>query len=468
MMAGSPSRTLKLTYLGDASQLSRSTKTAGDDVESLGTRVGNFGKKAAIAFAAVATAGVVLGKKLFAAFEEVSTANARIDQVVTSMGNFEGQIGQVTDRLIKQAEATAKLTGVDRNLIKESQALLLTFDSVNKTANESGGVFDRATQAAVDLAAAGFGSVTGNAQQLGRALEDPIKGLTALTRSGVTFTEEQRNLIRQLVESNRTLEAQDIILQAIEKQVGGVAEATSNGSARMRQSFGILTESIAMALAPAFERLVELGLESIDKVGKWWEENGPRIKKRFEEIAGSIKEAWTEFRTFAGLVAEKVRAGGSFDRLKTRLQDARTAASGAGTAFNDLFGAFGKERQERNVSLVARFFEIYIGIFDKLIDRVEKFFTGLEKLFTGLRKVRDEIDAGKLGDLGFAPAGTLPGSSVGSAFGSQTLGQAGSRQQGNVIINVNGTVIDPEGAARSIADIANEQFRRNGGTERLE
>jgi hypothetical protein len=215
-MAAKGSRTLKLTYLGDASNLSKSTKKAGDDVSTLGERVGKVGKALAVGFAAVGAAGIAMGKKLFDAFEQVSVANNRVEQVVKSMGNFEGQLGETTDRIVKQAEATARLTGVDRNLIKESQALLLTFDSVNKTAGEQGGIFDRATQAAVDLSAAGFGSVTGSATQLAKALEDPIKGLASLGRSGVTFTEEQKALIATLVETNRTFEAQDIILKAIE------------------------------------------------------------------------------------------------------------------------------------------------------------------------------------------------------------------------------------------------------------
>ena len=286
-----PSRTLKLTYLAETGRFSKSTQGAGKEVETLGQRVGKVGKRLAAGFAVIGAAGIAMGKKLFDAFETVSTANARIETIVDSMGNFEGQIGQVTDRLVKQAEATAMLTGVDRNLIKESQALLLTFDSVNKTADEAGGIFDRATDAAIDLAEAGFGSATGNAQSLGRALEDPIRGLTSLTRQGVTFTEEQQDLIKSLVESNQTLEAQDLILQAIEKQVGGTAEATANGSDRIRQSFGILTEQIAQALAPEFEKLVDIALKFVDRFATWWNDNGDEVIERFRNLGRRVGEA---------------------------------------------------------------------------------------------------------------------------------------------------------------------------------
>jgi phage-related protein len=119
-----------------------------------------------------------------------------------------------------------------------------------------GGAFDRATMAAVDMAAAGFGEAESNAVQLGKALNDPIKGITALTRSGITFTEQEKELIKTLVESGKTLEAQDMILKAIETQVGGTAEATANASDKMRVGFKLVSEQIGTALLPLFEELV--------------------------------------------------------------------------------------------------------------------------------------------------------------------------------------------------------------------
>jgi hypothetical protein len=186
------------------------------------TGLGKLGKSAkklakigAAAFAAVGAGALVMGKQLIDAGERAATSNARIEQITKSMGQFEGATDQVTDRLVKLAEKTARLVGVDQNLIKEGQALLLTFKSVSADADKVGGVFDRATQAAIDLAAAGFGSVETNAIQLGKALEDPIKGLAALGKSGVTFTAEQKELIKTLVETGDVAEAQEIILKQL-------------------------------------------------------------------------------------------------------------------------------------------------------------------------------------------------------------------------------------------------------------
>jgi hypothetical protein len=397
-----------------------------------------------------------MGKQLFDAFEQVSTANARIEAVVTSMGNFEGQIGDVTDRLVKQAEATARLTGVDRNLIKESQALLLTFDSVNKTAGEAGGVFDRATQAAVDLAAAGFGSVTGNAQQLGKALEDPIKGLSALTRSGVTFTEEQQNLIRALVESNRTLEAQDIILGAIEKQVGGVAEATANGSARIAQSFGILKEQIALALAPAFERLVELGLEFVNRIATWWDNNGDRIITSFGNFAAKVKDLWGEFSTFIELVVGELRESGVFIRLREAGADIRESFEGARESFRNLRDTLAGPDTESRASTFARLVEFqYVKPIEKFLEVIDNALKALDKLFELSDRASQAFQSAR-DRLGEATGGRQFGD-IGIPLAPALARPAGT----TVNVNVSGA-IDPEGTARTIQRTLNSSTLRVG------
>jgi hypothetical protein len=147
-------------------------------------------------------------------------------------------------------------SGEDQNAIKLGMAKLLTFSEIAKSADELNGVFARTTQVSLDLAAAGFGTVKDNATQLGKALQDPIKGLSALTRSGVTFTRAEQDKIRALVESNNLFEAQDMILKAIEQQVGGTAAATRNATDRIKVSFSLLTEQIGLALLPVLDALL--------------------------------------------------------------------------------------------------------------------------------------------------------------------------------------------------------------------
>jgi len=236
-------------------------KSVFDDrgIKSAMGEFGKIGKTVGVAMAAVgaavAGAGIAtvrFGADSIKAAEAVAQANNRLAQINKSMGLFGSQTSQVTDRLIKFAEASELNVAVDAEVIKATQAKLLTFKALGETADEAGGAFDRATIAALDLAAAGFGSAETNAIQLGKALQDPIRGLTALRRAGVTFNEQEKENIKTLVESGKTLQAQDAILKAIETQVGGTAAATATASDKMKIAFDNISESVGQALLPAF------------------------------------------------------------------------------------------------------------------------------------------------------------------------------------------------------------------------
>jgi len=233
-------------------------------LEKTSQKVGFALKKAFVPATAALGGLAVAGAKMVAAGEQAATANARIEQIATSMGLFGAETEKVTSRLVDLANEQARLTGVNQNTIKESQALLLTFKDIASSADEVGGAFDRATQLTLDMASAGFGSVTDNAKQLGKALNDPIAGLTALRRSGIQFTEAQKDQIRTLVESGQVLEAQNLILQEIENQVGGTAEATANSTDKMKVAFSQASESIGMALLPAVEALLPIVIKFAD------------------------------------------------------------------------------------------------------------------------------------------------------------------------------------------------------------
>jgi len=248
---------------GDVKGLQKAVGSASDSFKK-------FGKATALAVGAAGAAFVAISAKLVKAGETAATSNARIEQIATSMGLFgEGtenagtSVEELTDRLVKLAEKTARATGVDQNQIKLTQAKLLTFKELATTADELGGAFDRATKVAIDMGAAGFGSAEQNAVQLGKALNDPIAGITALTRSGITFTQAEKDVIRTLVESGQAYKAQDMILQAIEAQVGGTAEATANASDKMKVGFSQLQEQLGERLLPAFQKLTDFVLDKV-------------------------------------------------------------------------------------------------------------------------------------------------------------------------------------------------------------
>jgi hypothetical protein len=230
-----------------------------------------------VALTGLAVAGVGLAK----IGEEAATSNARITKIAESMGLFGAEAGAVSKRLQDLAKQTALSTGVDIDSIKATQAKMLTFKELAKSANVVGGEFDRATKAAINLAAAGFGEAETNAVQLGKALQDPIKGITALARSGVTFTDQEKAKIKTLVESNKTLEAQQLILSAIETQVGGVAEATANASDKINQAFKIFGQELGVLLLPVFEKITSAISEKLL----------PRLEQVLPKVVATITDA---------------------------------------------------------------------------------------------------------------------------------------------------------------------------------
>lgn len=243
----------------------RGIKEAESNFGTFGKTVAKLGGIIAAAFSVRAI--VDFGKESIAMAEEVAKSNDRINAIADSMGVFGDQAEVVSQRLIDLADAQEINLGVDDSIIKSTQAKLLTFKNLAGSADEVGGSFDRATAAAIDLAAAGFGSAEGNATQLGKALQDPIKGIAALTRVGVTFTDAEKEKIKTLVESGKTLEAQDMILKALEQQVGGTAAATATASEKMKIAFDNIKETVGAALLPAFQNLALAMLPIIEKIG---------------------------------------------------------------------------------------------------------------------------------------------------------------------------------------------------------
>jgi hypothetical protein len=195
---------------------------------------------------------------------EAAIAQSKLANVLDSMG-YE----KATDRVAAYAEALETTLAVDADVIKATQTKLATFGNLTKSVGEAGGAFDRATMAALDLAAAGFGTAEGNAVSLGKALQDPVKGISALSRAGVTFTENEKEKIKTLVESNKTLEAQDMILAAIEKQVGGTAEASADDFVKMQLAINKVLDAIGNALLPYLDDLAI----AVQKGAQYFEEN---------------------------------------------------------------------------------------------------------------------------------------------------------------------------------------------------
>lgn len=266
----------------------------------------------AMKVAGVAALGAAVGFGAFAvqgisAAEEAATANARLDQVAKSMGFVGGAYEGATERLKTYAGELSKQIAVEDESILAVQAKLATFKNIGSTMDQAGGAMDRATQAAFDLAATGFGSAESNAVQLGKALQDPVKGISALSRAGVTFTETEKEKIKALVESGKAAEAQEMILGALETQVGGVAAATATASDKIKVGFSELQEQVGTALLPVFEKIADTLLPIMEDLqeplAQVAEVVGGVLSEAFDAIAPVIPILAKSFADIAGIVA---------------------------------------------------------------------------------------------------------------------------------------------------------------------
>jgi hypothetical protein len=198
------------------------------DVEGASRKAMSAVKAFAAGLVSVAAIGTVFSRSVAEA-QKFETTMFRIQAVIKATG---GAAGRTAQELRSFAENLALNTLESTEGILEAQQRLLTFRKV------SGDVFDRTIAVAADLSAVLGTNMSGAAIQLGRALEDPVTGLTALTRTGTVFTDSQKEMVKQLVESGRLLEAQSFILDELEAQYGGAAVAAAQGYAGALDTLG--------------------------------------------------------------------------------------------------------------------------------------------------------------------------------------------------------------------------------------
>lgn len=157
------------------------------------------------------------------------------------------QVGDLAGRL-------SNLTAQDDELIQSGANLLLTFKNIKNGLGENNQIFDRATGLALDMSTVFKQDLSSSSVQLGKALDDPVKGITALSRVGVSFTAQQKEQIKALTATGDVMGAQKIILAELESQVGGAAAAQATGAGRMSTAWANVKEELGLRLLPVVER----------------------------------------------------------------------------------------------------------------------------------------------------------------------------------------------------------------------
>lgn len=310
-------------------------------------RTGLIGIGAAVAgSAAIATAMMT---KYIANTVEAEKVQTQLTARIKDTGSAAGR---TLDQLNAQADQLQKLTVFDDEAIGGAQAMLLTFKEIQ------GLQFDRAVEATLDLSTAMGTDLNSAALQLGKALQDPIGGLTALGRAGVQFTDDQKKVIKALVESGEVAKAQEIVLSELESQMGSAAEAARNtlGGAlqALQNSFDNLLEGDAGdggvqgtraaieqltetlndpavktgidAIASGFARITAEAIESISTIARF-SSNLAAVSSTMDKVAaGAAPDAFTdrELQIRLGAVQEqisKARKSGDNENLKRLLEE---------------------------------------------------------------------------------------------------------------------------------------------------
>lgn len=229
----------------------------------MGTQFKNVGAALSLGLTAPI---VAFGAKGVFAFDQQAKALAQVEAGLKSTGNAANKTFAELQKGASDLQNTS-LFG-DEQILQDVTAQLLTFTNI------AGNQFDRTQQAALDLATRLNGDLKSASIQLGKALNDPVANLSALSRSGIQFSEDQKKVINSLVKTGKLAEAQTIILDELEKQYGGAAKAAAQAGLgpfkQLSNQIGDLSEDfgklIVEALVPFVNKVkgVVSSLQSMD------------------------------------------------------------------------------------------------------------------------------------------------------------------------------------------------------------
>lgn len=283
-------------------KITASTHEMVDDTEKQTSKMaGFFGGAAKVAAgAALAVAGAALVgiaaivKTGIQEAKDASAVNAQLEAGIKSTG---GVAGTTLESMNKLASSIQAFSGQTDDSIAGAQSLLLTFTNIRNVGADK--IFDKTTLAAANMAAKLGGDASGQAILLGKALNDPIKGLTALTRVGVSFTDAQKNQIKALQESGDMIGAQKIILAELNTEFGGAAEAAGKSLpgalARGKRAFEDLSQSVVEKFLPIVTPAINWMVDALQAAAPIAEGVAGRIADglmKIPDAIGAIKDAF--------------------------------------------------------------------------------------------------------------------------------------------------------------------------------
>lgn len=230
-------------------------------------------------------AGVAVTRFVGSAISDLEQLSAVTSQTAAAIKSTGGASNVTAAQIRSMSSDLESLSGVDENAIQSGANLLLTFTNIRNEAGKGNDVFNQSTKTLLDLSTAMGTQPQQAAIQLGKALNDPVKGITALTRVGVTFDAAQKKQIATLVSHGQTVKAQKIILAELNKEFGGSAKALGESLPgqinRVKDLFADLGRDLVAKLIPAFTKTVDI-------IREHWPEIQRVVKQVFDAIGATV------------------------------------------------------------------------------------------------------------------------------------------------------------------------------------
>lgn len=234
-------------------------------------------------------------------------AERKLEQVFKATGNAAGF---AADEIEKFASERQGVTNFGDEVTLQGAAVLATFKQIK------GQNFKDAIVSAQDMAETLEGDLQSSILMVGKALNDPARGLSALSRAGVQFTASQTEAIKKLQESGQVAEAQQIILRELQSQFGGVAEKVADPLKQASNSWGDFLEEVGKGVRGLAEEILkefDLGSiqegarEMVDFFNSEWKDD---VVQGVKDAAVAGKELWEVFKDIGealGPVVEQLR-----------------------------------------------------------------------------------------------------------------------------------------------------------------
>jgi hypothetical protein len=413
-------------------------------VGRLGGAMGKLGgvlKVAGLAFAGMGIAEFLTDS--VRSLERIERINAQTTSVIKSTGGAAKVTAQNVFDLTGNLE---NLTATEAESIQQGANLLLTFTNIKNGVGANNQIFDQAVGAMTDMARAL--DTTGGANidtsktaiQLGKALNDPIKGVTALQRVGVSFTETQKDQIRGFVEAGDVMSAQRIILAELTKEFGGAGEAfarTTAGKIELaKHALGTFGETITGFVLPALGNLASKGADAFNALAEGFssgEVTSGGFKGVMQGLGVAVKDLFGAVGDVAGVVGDTL--GPAFKLLVPVIKVAFQAFGAIASVIGDVAGWFGDLPGPIKAGAVA------LGLFLLLRGPMSAFFTSLAVGITstvtgmGLAVASTGIFRAAMGGLLTALGGPLglaiTGVTIGLGFLVDWMGKGDDATQAN-------------------------------------